>query len=203
MKKYIDLLMGLSLLFLSGYHLHSEVDHEIIGVCFMTLYIVHNLLNRTWYQHLLKGKYTKTRVLFVVIDICLLICMTTQMISGIFISRYIFSFFSIHQGIALARKLHILGTYWSIVFVGLHLGLHSEMILSKQIKVRVPTYLKMFVILYGIYVFFKRDFLIYLFLKSDFVFLNYDEPMVLFYFDYIVLVGCFMASIHFGKKVIR
>ena len=40
---------------------------------------------------------------------------------------------------------------------------------------------------YGLYVFWKRNFIDYLFLRSEFVFMDYGEPVVLFYLEYLAL----------------
>ena len=56
---------------------------------------------------------------------------------------------------------------------------------------------------YGIYVFIKRDFATYLFLKSEFVFLDYSEPKLLFYFDYLALMGLCIFIAHYGSKLCR
>ena len=42
---------------------------------------------------------------------------------------------------------------------------------------------------YGLYVFWKRNFIDYLFLRSEFVFMDYGEPVVLFYLEYPPLWG--------------
>ena len=45
---------------------------------------------------------------------------------------------------------------------------------------------------YGLYVFWKRNFIDYLFLRSEFVFMDYGEPVVLFYLEYLALMGFFV-----------
>ena len=55
---------------------------------------------------------------------------------------------------------------------------------------------------YGAYVFIDRDFLIYLFLKSEFVFFDYNESKTLFYIDYSALMGLCIFIAHFATKPI-
>ena len=56
---------------------------------------------------------------------------------------------------------------------------------------------------YGMWVFISRDFSTYLFLKSEFVFLDYSESKVLFYVDYLALMGLCIFIAHYGTKFIR
>ena len=42
---------------------------------------------------------------------------------------------------------------------------------------------------YGVYVFIKRNFLTYMLLRSEFVFLDYEEPKLKFFLDYLALMG--------------
>ena len=56
---------------------------------------------------------------------------------------------------------------------------------------------------YGGIVFVKRDFPIYLFLKSEFVFLDYGEPIFSFYGDYLALMGTCIFIVHYILKIIR
>ena len=46
----------------------------------------------------------------------------------------------------------------------------------------------------------RRNFLTYMFLRSEFVFLDYEEPKILFYLDYLSLMGmCIFISHYMGK----
>lgn len=56
---------------------------------------------------------------------------------------------------------------------------------------------------YGVFVFVKRDFLTYMFLKSEFVFLNYDESRILFYADCIALSWFCIFAAHYITKLLR
>lgn len=53
---------------------------------------------------------------------------------------------------------------------------------------------------YGAFVFIDRDFPTYLFLQSEFVFLDYGEPIWSFYLDYISLMGLWVFLAHYLSK---
>ena len=51
---------------------------------------------------------------------------------------------------------------------------------------------------YGLWAFIGRDFPTYLFLKSEFVFWDYNEPKILFYIDYLALMGLCIFIAHYS-----
>ena len=83
--------------------------------------------------------------------------------------------------------------------MSLHLGLHWNMILGIARKAaRMKSHSKVHSIIsfvialviagYGVRALIGRDFVTYLFLRSEFVFLDYSEPKILFYMDYLALM---------------
>lgn len=213
LKITIDILMTLGLLTASGYHLWGEAAHEWNGAFLLVLFIAHHLLNVSWHRNLAKGRYTPMRVIQVLVDLALFIMMLLQMYSGIVLSRHVFRFLPIESGMALARQLHILGAYWGYLLMSLHIGLHWNMLMGigrqgiKKTKgaVQKPTlsvsfFVSSAIALYGGYAFIKRDFMTYLLLKSEFVFLDYEEPVILFYLDYLALMGLCIFLAHYGTE---
>ena len=209
LKRAVDILMTAAVLILMGYQFWGEKAHEWVGAGIFVLFAAHHVLNWKWYKNLFRGKYPPMRVLQAGIDILTLISMLVLMYSGVVLSRYVFSFLPIESGLAMARRLHILGSYWGFLLMSLHLGLHWNMVLG-AVKKKIPSPsrkvryicfgLGLFVALYGVWVFVKRDFFTYLFLQSEFVFLDYEEPRILFYLDYLSLMGmCIFASHYMGK----
>lgn len=209
LKRTVDVLMTVALLILMGYQFWGEKAHEWVGAGTFVLFVAHHILNRGWYRSLFLGKYSPRRIFQVCVDMLTLFSMIVLMYSGIVLSRYVFSFLPIESGLAMARRLHILGSYWGFLLMSLHLGLHWDMVLG-AVKRKIPSLsrkfhyicfgLGLFVALYGVWVFVKRDFFTYLFLQSEFVFLDYEEPKILFYLDYLSLMGmCIFISHYMGK----
>lgn len=212
-KLAADIGMMLALLFLMGYQFWGETAHEWVGAIMFALFIFHHVLNLNWHKRIFKGTYTPRRTLTLCVDILVLMAMLALMYSGIVMSRHVFAFLSIERGLALARGLHLLGAYWGFLLMSVHLGLHWNMILGmgkKQAK-RKPSKgrgIALFctsavIAVYGIYVFAKRDFATCLFLKSEFVFLDYSEPKLRFYFDCLALMGLCIFLAHYGSKLCR
>lgn len=213
LKMSVDVGMTLLLLFLMGYQLWGEAAHEWAGMCIFTLFIFHHFLNRGWYKSLFKGKYNGMRILMIVTNLLLLGEMFSLMFSAVVLSRYVFSAFPVHGMVWIARKMHMAGAYWSLVLMAFHLGLHWNMILTmftkrkeraenKSQKIRfVPVVLAGLVAVYGLRAFIKRNLFTYLFLQTEFVFLDYNESKLLFYLDYLAIMGLFIFIAHYGSRL--
>ena len=196
--------MMLALFFLMSYHFWGETAHEWAGAGMFVLFIVHQVLNRGWYRSLTRGKYTPVRILMLSVNILTLAALVILMYSGITMSRHVFVFLPARGGMAAARRLHIIGSYWGFLLMSLHLGLHWGMVWSKLERMtgKQNEYLylagSVLLAVYGAYAFIKRDFLSYLFLKSEFVYLDYSEPKILFYLDYMALMELCIFIMHYG-----
>ena len=209
LKRIVDVLMTTALLILMGYQFWGEKAHEWVGAGIFVLFGVHHGLNWRWYKNIFRGKYPPVRIFQVSVDILTMLSMFMLMYSGIVLSRYVFAFLPIESGLALARRLHILGSYWGFLLMSLHAGLHWSMVIcavNKKIPAVFPRLrylcfgMGLLVALYGAWVFVKRDFFTYLFLQSEFVFLDYGESKILFYLDYLSLMGmCIFISYYLGK----
>lgn len=212
MKMAVDVLMTAALLFLMGYQFWGETAHEWAGAGMFALFLAHHILNGNWHKNLFRGKYPPMRIFLTMVDVLTLLFMVLEMYSGIILSRYVFAFLPIKSGLALARRLHILGSYWGFLFMSLHLGLHWNMIINKLARKKEPSFrgigaacfiAALAVALYGAWVFIKRDFPTYLFLKSEFVFLDYEESKILFYLEYLSLMGACIFISHYAGKFLR
>lgn len=211
MKWILDALMTIALFFLMGYQFWGETVHEWIGAGMMGLFLAHQVCNLNWYKSLFRGRYTPFRILQCVINLLTLAAMVLLMYSGIVMSRHVFAFLPIRGGRALARRLHILGSYWGYLLMSLHLGLHWGTVLNlvikknrRQRKLRAAGFvMSLPVAAYGVYVFIKRNFLTYLFLRSEFVFLDYEESRLKFFFDELALTGLCIFVAHYGAKLMR
>lgn len=134
------------------------------------------------------------------------------MISGVILSRHVLSFLPINGGCAFARNLHMISAYWGFVLMSLHLGFHWSMMLGMAGKLmkRPPEIWKwiargiaVLIAGYGVYVFSKRDIGSYMLLKNQFVFFDFEEPLLLFQLDYIAIMGLFVAAGHYMAEILK
>ena len=110
----------------------------------------------------------------------------------------------------------MLSSYWGFIFISLHLGLHwSRMIGMAKRLFKNPSAVRRWIArglgfliaAYGLFAFFKREIGSYMFLKTQFVFFDFSEPLVLFLLDYIAVMGLFVFLGHYlaeaAKKLSR
>ena len=136
------------------------------------------------------------------------------MVSGIRLSNHVFSFLNLRGGMGFARLLHMAASYWGFVLMALHLGLHWGMFMGmtrKALKIRQSSRLRkaLFpiigagVAIYGFAVFIRRDLLTYMFVQTHFVFLDFSEPLFLFYLDYLAMMGAFIFLSYYISMLLR
>lgn len=213
-KVSVDAAMTVGLLFLMGYHLWGDTAHEWVGAGMFILFILHHILNWRWWVGICKGRYTAVRTLQVVIDLLTLAAMVGLMVSGVILSSKVFAFLQIRGHMAFARRLHMAASYWGFLLMAAHLGLHWGILLGtvrKAGKTRLsgkpssplPTVAGALVAVYGAAAMVKRDLATYLFLRAEFVFLDFSESKILFYLDYLAIMGTFIFLSHFAAKLLR
>ena len=187
LKMIIDIVMYLIFIVLMGHHITDNLIHEILGTILFVLFIVHHILNYRYYKTVFKGKYTFKRLLLLITDLLLLICMLGMIISAINISSDVFAFLNVPTTI-FGRKLHMLSTSWGFVIMSIHLGLHIGVFINKLNKkmkdstLEYVYYLILFLIaIYGLYSFIKLKFISDMFLLNAFKFYDFNESPIIFY----------------------
>lgn len=200
-KIWIDVLMTAFLLFQMSYSLIGEERHKWHGVILLILFAFHNVLNRGFYKSLFRGQYSPFRIFQMVLAFLAVLSMAGAMISGFSMAGDLFPLVPFKLRGSTARELHMVSAYWGFIILSLHLGLHWSMMLG-MMKKKVPvlqtkygaTALRaagILIAVYGIYAFIKRDIGPYMTLQNMFVFFDFEEPLVFFILDYLVVMGMF------------
>ena len=192
----IDIAMTCLLPMLMAYSLIGEKFHEIVGTAMLILFIVHHILNRKWYTALPKGKWSSRRIFQTVLDFLLLVFMILQPVSGILMSKHLYSFLPVLPISAKAREMHMLLAYWGFVLMSVHAGTHLTAPIAKLKRSSKKVWIAMLVIIsaisvYGIYAFIKRGFSGYMFMRTAFAFFDYGEPRGYFFMDYLAVMVLF------------
>ena len=182
-KIAVDTGMTILLLLLMAYELVGREAHEWLGAGMFALFIAHHCLNWRWSRSLLRGKYPPMRILQTVLAGLVFLTMLGSLVSAVLVSREVFAFLPISGGRELGRTLHMLSAYWGFVLLSLHLGLHWGAIA-----------------IYGAYAFLQRGIPGYLFLQSQFVFFDFEEPLIFFFLDYLAAMGLFVWLGHWLTK---
>ena len=219
LKNTADVLMTATLLLLMAYSLVyggdptvGEAVHEWLGVGMFALLILHHILNRKWSGSMLRGRYTPYRILQMSLVVLAFLSMCGSMISGILLSRTVFSFLGIRGGQMTARTVHMLSAYWGFVILSLHLGLHwsgmmgmARKFKKKPSKLRKWTLrsLAALIAVYGACAFVTRDFGNYMILRYHFVFIDFEESLARFLLDYIAIMGLFVCGGYYSTVILR
>lgn len=207
LKRSVDLLMTAALLALMSYSLIGEAVHEWLGMGMAVLFVLHLALNWQWVRGLRRGRWSAYRILQTVLAALCFVTMLGLMSSGIILSRHVFAL-RIRGWSAIARQVHMAGSFWGFVLMSLHLGLHWTMVLNAARRFAVTRTkgfraLGALIALYGAYAFWKRGFPGYLLLRTHFLFLDYEEPILFFFLDYLAVMGLFIFCAHCGAGLFR
>ena len=214
LKMGIDLVMTVLLLCQMAYMLVGETVHEYLGTAMFVLFILHHLLNRNWYRSLKKGRYGAVRVLQTAVNTLVLLCMLGLMVSGVILSREVFAFLPIQGGMGFARILHMLASYWGFVLMSVHLGLHWGMVMGmarrlcrtkegSAVRTVVLRLLAAAVCIFGIYAFVKNNIADYLFQRSQFVFFDMEQPLALFFAEYLAMMGLWVGLAYYLSRALQ
>ena len=209
-KIILDIILTLLLGCQMAYSLISEVSHEITGLCMIALLVLHHILNGGFHRHLFKGRYSPYRVTLTAIDAAMLVIFLTQGISGLMMAKHI-RLFNV-TGANWARQAHLVGAYWGFVLCGIHAGLHMSGLARKWQRIQrrgVKVCIALIVIAssaYGAVAFVQRGFPDYMTLRQQFVFFDYNEPLLAFFRDYAfimflwMIVGCGVGCVLTRRK---
>lgn len=176
--------------------------HEWIGVSFCLLFLVHTLWNWTWYTNLLAGRYTVRRAINASTNLALVAAMAALCVCGIVTSRHIFGFSHLIDG-EHVRQIHTVAAYWCLVLVGVHTGLHWEMIMgivrkpfgsggTGTVAVHMTRTLAVVVVGFGVWASCERDMASKLFLGFSFDFWSPERPLALFYACNLAIAGVYV-----------
>ena len=197
-KRIIDMLMTIALMCLMAYQVTGEKAHEWIGITMVILVIVHQLLNKKWYTVLFSGKYNFYRIFSTIINVLLLIAFTLTAISGMSMSNYAVPFLYGIISVNTARIMHLAFSYWSFILMGLHVGLHINVMTSKMPK-NVKSVFGIIMLLIagcGFYLFIKSGIINYITFKSHFAFLDYEKNAILIFFENFAMLSFFAFLSH-------
>ena len=195
-----DVGMAVLLPLLMAYSLIGEAVHEWMGIFMFLLFILHHVLNFSWYRNLFRGHYSVSRILKTISALFLIPVMLALPVSGIMMSRHIFP--GLGSSLSLVRIVHLFASYWGFVLMSLHIGLHWRMAVGmtgnlcgrKKIGRTGILLLRIafrLIALYGVYAFVRRQIGSYMFLQNQFVFFDFGEPRIFFFMDYLAVMCLF------------
>lgn len=202
---WADLCYKLFKIEIDGYEI-APLAHEVLGILLIILFFWHLWLNRYWLKNLFKGRYNASRFVLALFNFLLILDVIFLLISGVAISKSLFINYNFDFDLAFARPAHILASYWGYVIMSFHVGLYWN-VMSAMMKIKFKSlYLNLLALLfmaYGAHAFIRRNFFDYMFLKSQFVFFNYEEPLIYFLLDYIAIMILFACLGHYLMLIFK
>lgn len=129
-KMVLDLLMAIAFALLMNPRVFNGLPfHEMAGLVFGIAILTHIGLNFQWVKNTTLNMFNsnlpkKTRFNYL-LNILLLISMSTIMVTGILISRVVFPNLAIEGNHAI-RELHDISSYATLAIIGIHVGVHWQ-----------------------------------------------------------------------------
>lgn len=101
--------------------------HELAGLAFTALFVIHHLLNRGWVGRLGRSCGLRARVTFAG-DVVLTACVAALAVTGVLMSRSAVPWAAVPAVAHVARPLHGCCAYLGLMLVSLHVGLHMRVL---------------------------------------------------------------------------
>jgi hypothetical protein len=215
-KICLDMVMVVLLPVLMAELLVGKALHEWLGLLMIVIFVAHHVLNIGWIKNLFKGVYSLARVFTTCINILLLVIMVSLAVSGAMMSSYVFVWLNITSGLMFARKLHLVSSFWGLIVMSLHLGVHMEMafgVLRRKFSglsegvMKVISVVSKIILLavcaFGVYSFAEQNVANYLFLKQMFMFYDFTRPTIVFLAEYASMIVLFAAIGYCINKLLR
>ncbi len=202
-KRIVDMVLTVLLLFLMAFQVTGDVLHEWLGIGMTVTLVLHHILNRKWYKAVFKGKYSPYRIVMTAVNTLMLAAIALTALSGMSMSGHAVPFMYGLINVMTARTLHLAMSYWSFSLMGLHIGLHI-----KAMTARMPDKGKIVfnVILtcisgVGFWLLLKSGIVNYITFRTHFAFLDYTTAKLLVILQnlamllFFVLVGYVLSEI--------
>ncbi len=192
-RRITDAAMTVCLFFLMGFPFFGTTAHMVGGTCFFVLLFFHHWLNRNWAPSLRRGRWNAVRRLQAGANFCLALVILALLWSALILARPAVEFLPRLGSMTLGREMHMTAAYWGFLIMSFHIGLHGDMFASMTRKAgpglkRLLSAAAACFALYGVWAFWSRDWIDYLFLRMEFVFFDYEEPKLLFYLDHVAIM---------------
>jgi len=135
-KIYLDAAIFVLFILVMSFHFLPRVLHEILGLVMAATVFLHLVLNRHWIFSLVRANRTSRKKFSILINFLLLASFLVTLVTGIFISNYVFSevvSLELRRNVTI-HLLHHSASYLMMILIGIHLGLHWQEILGRVIR---------------------------------------------------------------------
>ena len=119
MRPAVDAAMALVYLLQMAPYQTGGWYHELAGIVFVVLLVVHHMLNARW----LKAELSRRDWLPVLLDVALLACVIGVAVSGMLMAQHV-RLLQLKGAAHLVRPLHACVTYAGLMLISVHAGMH-------------------------------------------------------------------------------
>ena len=186
----VDTAMAVLFVAVMSTALVQEAPHEFLGLAVFAAVAAHVVLHRRWFKALFRGRYDAVRAVQLVAVLGLAACILGQIVSSLVLSKFAFGFLPALPGANLARRVHMLCSYWGFVFAFAHAGLQFKGLArltcpripsaeGSRAVIRVARIALVAVACFGAFSFVQADMGSYLLGQVQFASADHGEPIAL------------------------
>ncbi|MDR0548053.1 MAG: hypothetical protein LBI10_01360 [Deltaproteobacteria bacterium] len=196
LKIALDLLLAIFLVLLMSYRPTEHKLHEILGTVLVFGWLFHNWLNLAYWARLFQNRLKGRAYIFLALNLLLALALTVQTISGAIMSDFVFAFFKLKGGLALARQVHLAAGGWVFALAFVHFGLYLRKIWPLIFKragsnlalTRIwPKVIGLSLAIYGFLAFLKSDLWANMSFGSEYAFIDFSSPLAIIILKYLAM----------------
>ena len=195
-KRIVDMVLTVLLLFLMAYQVTGDVLHEWMGIAMSVTLILHHILNRKWYKSVFKGKYSPYRIVLTAVNTLMLAAIALTALSGVSMSGHAVPFMYGLINVMKARELHLAMSYWAFILMGLHIGLHLKA-MTARLGSKGKSAFKVILTAVsgvGLWLFLKSGIVNYITFRTHFAFLDYTTAKWLIILQNLAMLMFFVLA---------
>ena len=130
-RRFVDVVLAASLLFLMTRQLTGERLHEWIGAGTAALLLLHHLLNIGRIASFFRGRFTLYRFILTFVNLLMLAAVVLSVYVGLCRSEYVLPDFDGFAWIGFSYRARAAFPWWAFALTGVHLGLHMAGITAR------------------------------------------------------------------------
>lgn len=199
-------IMAISIIIAMSYRVTDNIIHEVNGIVIITLFALHNVINRKWYKSIGKGRYDIYRVLCTTVNILIVLMILILIINGVLLPRTIVPFIDAGESM-LPKRMHTFAAYWLFILISIHMGLYWRKVYN-SLKLRLNRAILIFIRLSaflvavcGIYASLSRQVGARLIMYHSFDFHDPSEPAIYFILSNFVIMWLYAFSAYYLSRL--
>lgn len=193
----VDLCLAFVLVLIEATAFVDEAPHEWLGMAAFALTVIHVVLGRRRFKALARGRKTGGNVVRLLVDVLLIAAIIGQAASSIVLSEHALSWLPAVPGSFWARPMHLLCGYWSFELAFVHAGLNTgrlPQVIGANASLKWAACITVAVMaLIGAVLFVSMDIPSYMFLQTQFAFVDLGTPLAVRFLQWLCIAALFFA----------